>query len=58
MAPPFEQNVITHGQGQFVCDIKDSVEQLWRKRFSKVCVKFAMFVFRFYFTNNLGGTTV
>ena len=57
--PPFEQTLIKHAQGLFLRKSKNSVEWFWRRRFSKLYIKFNIqIVFGYYFANNVGDTTI
>ena len=42
VAPPFEQTLITHNQGLFICNIQEFCLILEKKIF-KGCIKFSMF---------------
>ena len=44
MAPPFEQNLITHAQGLFVGNIKEFGSVVLEKKiFQRFCIKLTMF---------------
>ena len=58
--PPFEQTLITHNQGLFVCNIEDFCSVVLEKKIFKglhsIC--YVQIVFGYYFANNTGGTTI
>ena len=59
--PLFEQTIITHAQGQFVCNAQEFCKAVLEKTILKCFEKnkFAMFkVYGYYFTHNVGGATI
>ena len=58
--PPFEQTLITHNQGLFVCNIQEFCSVVFEKKIFKglhsVC--YVRIIFGYYFANNVGGATL
>ena len=60
MAPPFEQNLITHTQGLFLCNILEFCGAVLEKKIFKGVHKIfcVQIVFGYYYVNNVGGATI
>ena len=60
MAPPFEQTLITHTQGLFVCNIEEFGQVVLENKIFKDLhhIFYVQIIFDYYFANNVGGTTI
>ena len=60
MAPPFEQTLITHNQGLFVCNIQEFYSVILEKKIFKGSHQlfYVQIFLGYYFANNVGGTTI
>ena len=60
MAPPFEQTLITHAQGLFVCNILEFCSVVWEKKMFKGLhkINYVQILFGYYFADNVGGATI
>ena len=57
---PFEQTLITHNRGLFVCNILEFCSVVLEKKSFKGLhqIFYVQIVFGHYFANNVGGTTI